>query len=61
MSEIETQKPRRPYPRNPEPTPCKVCGGECRTVGLPIDDCDGNQTEQVDTVSMCYQCGDTYQ
>lgn len=58
MSEIETQKPSRPYPRNFEPAPCPQCGGECRTVGLPVGDRDGNQSDMVDTVSECQTYGD---
>ncbi len=61
VSGLPLRQPRRPYPRNPEPTPCPQCGGECRTVGLPVDDRDGNQTDIVETVSECQTCGDASQ
>lgn len=58
---LPRKEPRRPYQRNPEPTPCPQCGGECRTVGLPVDDSDGNQSDMVETVSECQTCGDAHQ
>ena len=61
VSGLPLRQPRRAYPRNVEPAPCQQCGGECRTVGLPADDRDGNQTDMVETVSECGQCGDAHQ